>query len=63
VAWQDHFITFSAHGQRPVSGSDMSPEEFPIPQVANARLMQTQLPLQIPCGPWRAPCSNAVAGD
>jgi isoquinoline 1-oxidoreductase subunit beta len=61
VAWQDHFITFSADGQRPVSGGDMSPEEFPIPLLANARLTQTKMPLQIPCGPWRAPRSNAVA--
>jgi isoquinoline 1-oxidoreductase subunit beta len=61
VAWQDHFITFSADGQRPVSGGDMSAEEFPIPLLANARLMQTKLPLQIPCGPWRAPRSNAIA--
>jgi isoquinoline 1-oxidoreductase subunit beta len=29
--------------------------------VANARLTQTKMPLQIPCGPWRAPRSNAVA--
>jgi isoquinoline 1-oxidoreductase beta subunit len=61
VAWQDHFITFSADGQRAVSGGDMSAEEFPIPQVANARLTQTKMPLQIPCGPWRAPRSNAIA--
>jgi isoquinoline 1-oxidoreductase beta subunit len=61
VAWQDHFITFSADGQRPVSGGDMSSEEFPLPLVANSRLTQTKLPLQIPCGPWRAPRSNAVA--
>jgi isoquinoline 1-oxidoreductase beta subunit len=61
VAWQDHFITFSADGQRAVSGGDMSPEEFPIPQLANTRLTQTKMPLQIPCGPWRAPRSNAVA--
>ena len=61
IAWQDHFITFTADGQRPVSGGDMSAEEFPIPQVANSRLTQTKMPLQIPCGPWRAPRSNAVA--
>ena len=61
VAWQDHFITFSTDGQRPVSGGDMSAEEFPIPLLPNAKLTQTKLPLLIPCGPWRAPRSNAVA--
>lgn len=61
VAWQDHFITFSADGQRPVSGGDMAPEEFPALLVPNFRLTQTKLPLQIPCGPWRAPRSCAIA--
>jgi isoquinoline 1-oxidoreductase beta subunit len=61
VAWQDHFITFSADGQKPVSGGDMSPEEFPALLVPNVRLTQSKLPLQIPCGPWRAPRSNSIA--
>ncbi|HEY5808511.1 MAG TPA: molybdopterin cofactor-binding domain-containing protein [Povalibacter sp.] len=61
VAWQDHFITFSADGQKPVSGGDMSPEEFPALLVPNFRLTQTKMPLQIPCGPWRAPRSCAIA--
>ena len=61
VAWQDHFITFSADGQRPVSGGDMAAEEFPALLVPNFRLTQTKLPLKIPCGPWRAPRSCGVA--
>ncbi len=60
-AWQDHFITFTADGQRPVSGGDLPAEEFPSLLVSNFRLTQTKLPLQIPCGPWRAPRSCGVA--
>ncbi len=61
VAWQNHFITFSADGKTPVSGGNMAPEEFPAPLVPNFRMTQTKLPLQIPCGPWRAPRSSAIA--
>jgi isoquinoline 1-oxidoreductase beta subunit len=61
VAWQDHFITFTTDGQRPVSSGDIAPEEFPALLVPNFRLTQTKLPLQIPCGPWRAPRSNSIA--
>ncbi|HEY4367200.1 MAG TPA: molybdopterin cofactor-binding domain-containing protein [Steroidobacteraceae bacterium] len=61
IAWQDHFITFSADGQKPVSGGDIAADEFPALLVPNFRLTQTKLPLQIPCGPWRAPRSNAIA--
>jgi isoquinoline 1-oxidoreductase beta subunit len=61
VAWQDHFITFTTDGQKPVSSGDIAPEEFPALLVPNFRLTQTKLPLQIPCGPWRAPRSNSIA--
>jgi isoquinoline 1-oxidoreductase beta subunit len=61
IAWQDHYITFSADGQQPVPGGNMTPDEFPALLVPNFRLMQTKLPLQIPCGPWRAPRSNTIA--
>ena len=60
-AWQHHFVTFSSDGQKPVSGGNISTSEFPLPLVANFRLTQTLLPLQTPCGPWRAPRSNAIA--
>lgn len=61
VAWSDHFITFTQDGQRPTSGGDMSPDEFPAQLVPNVRLTQTKLPLAIPTGPWRAPRSNSIA--
>ncbi|MCH8320798.1 MAG: xanthine dehydrogenase family protein molybdopterin-binding subunit [Acidobacteria bacterium] len=60
-AWQDHFVTFSSDGQKPVTGGNISASEFPLPLVANFRLTQTLLPLLTPCGPWRAPRSNAIA--
>ncbi len=60
-AWQDHFVTFSSDGQRPVSGGNITASEFPLPLVANSRLTQTLLPLLTPCGPWRAPRSNGIA--
>jgi isoquinoline 1-oxidoreductase beta subunit len=60
-AWEDHFVTFSSDGQKPVTGGNMSTSEFPLPLIANFRLTQTLLPLLTPCGPWRAPRSNAIA--
>ncbi|HVY23742.1 MAG TPA: molybdopterin cofactor-binding domain-containing protein [Steroidobacteraceae bacterium] len=61
VAWQDHFITFTADGRKPVSGGDLSADEFPGPLLSNFRLAQTLIPSGTPCGPLRAPRSNAVA--
>ena len=61
VAWQDHFITFTQDGEKPTSGGDLSPDEFPAQVLPNARLTQTKLKLQIPTGPWRAPRSCAIA--
>lgn len=61
VAWADHFITFTADGEKPTSGGDISPEEFPAQLLPNVRLTQTKLPLKIPTGPWRAPRSCAIA--
>lgn len=61
VAWSDHFITFSQDGQRPTSGGDLGPDEFPALLLPNVRLTQTKLPLAIPTGPWRAPRSNSIA--
>jgi isoquinoline 1-oxidoreductase beta subunit len=61
VAWSDHFVTFSQDGQKPTSGGDLNPDEFPALLLPNVRLTQTQLPLAIPTGPWRAPRSNSIA--
>ena len=61
IAWQDHFITFTADGKKPISGGDMSAEEFPGLLLPNFKLMQTLIQTGTPCGPLRAPRSNAVA--
>jgi isoquinoline 1-oxidoreductase subunit beta len=58
TAWQDHMVSFNASG-RPVSGGVMSGNEVPSPLVPNFRLSQTKINLNTPCGPWRAPGSNA----
>jgi isoquinoline 1-oxidoreductase subunit beta len=60
-AWQDHFISFSSDGKDPVAGGNIDAAEFPALLTASFRLTQTLLPLMTPCGPWRAPRSNAIA--
>lgn len=61
--WQDHFITFSKDGNKPViAGGFRHPsEEFPAQLLDNFRLSQSMLPLQTRCGLWRAPGSNTTA--
>ncbi len=61
IAWQNHFITFTADGAKPISGGDLSAEEFPGLLLPNFRLMQTLIQTGTPCGPLRAPRSNAIA--
>jgi isoquinoline 1-oxidoreductase beta subunit len=58
AAWSDHFVSFTADGQKPVSGGGMSPSVFPGGLIENHEVTQTLLPWQTPCGPWRAPGSN-----
>jgi isoquinoline 1-oxidoreductase subunit beta len=56
-AWQQHFVTFAANGER-VIGGQMTAQMFPGPLLENYRLIQTNLPWDTPCGAWRAPGSN-----
>ncbi len=60
-AWRDHFITFSADGESPVSGGNMRGNYIAEHLVPNAQVSQTLLPLKTPCGPWRAPGECALA--
>ncbi len=60
-AWQDHFITFTHDGNRPVSSGDMRNGEVPEGLIDNYKVTQSLLPLGTPTGPWRAPRSNAIA--
>jgi isoquinoline 1-oxidoreductase subunit beta len=55
VAWQNHFVTFTADGRSPVMGGNLRPEEDFGHLIANFRLERTQLPWTSPCGFWRAP--------
>ncbi len=61
TAWRDHFITFTADGEKPVSGGNMDAEEFPALLVPNVTITQSLLNSATPAGPWRAPRSNAIA--
>jgi isoquinoline 1-oxidoreductase beta subunit len=61
VAWQDHFITFSADGKNPVAGGNLSATADVAHLIGNFRLMRTQLPWQSPCGLWRAPGASAFS--
>ncbi len=63
TAWQDHIITFSNDGEKPVIAAvPRQPEhEFPAHLVNNFRLSQSLLPLRTRCGLLRAPGSNTRA--
>ncbi|CAN5557712.1 xanthine dehydrogenase family protein molybdopterin-binding subunit [soil metagenome] len=65
-AIQNHLVTFTADGTRPVSGGARSNNSFPTDMAPNVRYAVSLMPLQIPCGPWRAPTDNVqmfVAGS
>lgn len=53
-----HFVTFTADGEKPVSGARVGESDFPVPLIENAQITQTMLPWKIPCGALRAPHSN-----
>lgn len=66
TAVQNHLVTFSADGTRPVSGGVRSNNSFPTDMAPNVRYAMSMMPLQIPCGAWRAPTDNVqmfVAGS
>lgn len=57
-AFQNHLVTFSADGKRPVSGGGRSNNSFPTDIAPSVRYAVSMMPFQIPCGPWRAPTDN-----
>ncbi|MCU1318584.1 MAG: hypothetical protein JWP98_102 [Edaphobacter sp.] len=66
TAVQNHLVSFSVDGTRPVSGGGRSNNSFPTDMAPNVRYAVSLMPLQIPCGPWRAPTDNVqmfVAGS
>lgn len=60
---QDHLITFSNNGEKPViAGAPRQPSQvFPAQLLNSFRLSQSMLPLKTRCGLLRAPESNTAA--
>jgi isoquinoline 1-oxidoreductase beta subunit len=58
TALQNHIVTFSADGNRPVSGGNRSNNSFPTDIAPNTRYALSLMPLKIPCGSMRAPTDN-----
>jgi len=57
-AFQNHIVSFSSDGKRPVAGGGRSNNSFPTDMARNTRYAISLIPLQIPCGPMRAPTDN-----
>ncbi len=60
VAWDQHLIGMSHHGE-PANGVYFSETEFPMLNVDNVRGTRTLLPIKTPTGPWRAPGANTMS--
>ena len=60
AAWDQHYIGFK-HGGRGVIGSGLRGNEFSMVALENARVSQTLMEIDTPCGAWRAPGSNTNA--
>lgn len=57
-AFQNHLVAFSADGKRPAQGAARSNNSFPVDIAPNVRYAVSLMPLQVPCGAWRAPTDN-----
>jgi isoquinoline 1-oxidoreductase beta subunit len=60
AAWDQHYIGFKKAG-KPVIGSGMLGNELSMTALPNARVRQTMMDINTPCGAWRAPGSNTNA--
>ena len=60
AALDQHYIGFE-YPERPVIGSGLRGNEFTMAALDNARVRQTMVDLDTPCGAWRAPGSNTNA--
>lgn len=60
AAWDQHYIGFK-HSNRGVIGSGLRGNEFSMVALENARVSQTLMEIDTPCGAWRAPGSNTNA--
>lgn len=61
TGWQNHFVTFSPDGERPVTGGDLKNDTDFVQLLEHTQLRRSMLPWRSPCGFWRAPGSSAVA--
>jgi isoquinoline 1-oxidoreductase subunit beta len=61
AAWNSHIINFKSEGGTGISAANWPANEFPANHLAHFRASQTQLPLKMPTGAWRAPGSNTSA--
>ena len=61
VGWQQHLVTFSNDGKKPVIGGDLRVDEDFSQLLPNFRYTRTQLPWASPCGAWRAPGASVFA--
>jgi isoquinoline 1-oxidoreductase beta subunit len=59
-AWDQHYIGFTKKGKS-VIGSGLYGNEFSMVALDNARVTQTMMDIDTPCGAWRAPGSNTNA--
>ena len=57
-AFQHHLVSFTANGTAAVSGGPRSANAFPNDMAPNVRYATSLMPLQVPCGAWRAPTDN-----
>jgi len=57
-AIQNHLVSYSVDGKQPVAGGPLSANSFPPDMAPNLRYATSLMPLQIPCGAWRAPTDN-----
>ncbi|MFK7914395.1 MAG: xanthine dehydrogenase family protein molybdopterin-binding subunit, partial [Pseudomonadales bacterium] len=60
AAWDQHYIGF-AKNDKPVIGSGLRGNEFSMVALDNARVRQSMIAIDTPCGAWRAPGSNTNA--
>lgn len=60
AAWDQHYIGFG-RGGKPVIGSGLRGNEFPMVALNNARVRQSLMEVATNCGAWRAPGSNTNA--
>jgi isoquinoline 1-oxidoreductase beta subunit len=61
TGWQNHFVTFSPDGERPVTGGDLKNDTDFVQLLEHTQLRRSMLPWRSSCGFWRAPGSSAVA--